>query len=189
MMITKGSLTSLVQVTGLIANVRRIMFAAADSLNLNQPADAAGSLAALNAAAPANTPGAISVTRVRMLTYYIDATIDPAHPRLVRRVNNGDPIAFSNALGTTVGFDIENLQFAFDINDGLTNPGAVKMTAADLGGAGACAPNPCTPTQIRKVDVAITGRSRRSGAMKILRNTLQSQVSLRGMAFVDRYRG
>ena len=65
------------------------------------------------------------------------------------------------------------------------------MTLTDMTVAGACAPYACGPTQIRKANVALTGRSRDSQnrAARVLRNTLQSQISLRGMAFVDRYRG
>ena len=66
-----------------------------------------------------------------MITYYLDATIDPQHPRLVRRINNGHPTTFDNTLGTAVAMDIENLQLSYDISNGTNNPGNVKMTAAD----------------------------------------------------------
>jgi hypothetical protein len=191
MMITKGSQTTLVQVTTVDTAARRLTFANGDSLRLNQSAAASGNLPALNATAPVNSAAATTITRVRMITYYIDATIDPAHPRLVRRINNGRAMVFDNNSGTAVAMDIENLQFTFDINNGLTNPGAVEMVAADLTTTGACAPQACAPTQARKVSIAITGRSRdaKNTMSRVLRNTLQSQVSLRGMAFVDRYRG
>jgi len=191
MMISKGSLTTLVQVTAVNVATRILTFASGDSLRLNQPAAASGNLAALNAAAPANTPAAVNVTRVRMISYYLDATHDRNHPRLVRRINNGHQTAFNNTLGTAVAIDVENLQFSYDISNGTTNPGGVEMTLTDMGVAGACSPLACGPTQVRKVNVAVTGRSRDSQnkAARVLRNTLQSQVSLRGMAFVDRYRG
>ena len=80
-----------------------------------------------NAAAPANSPAATNITRIRMITYYLDATIDPRHPRLVRRINNGHPTTFNNALGTAVAMDIENLQLSYDISNGTSNPGNVKM--------------------------------------------------------------
>ena len=49
MMITKGSLTTLVQVTAVDTATRRLTFANGDSLNLNQSGAAAGNLPALNA--------------------------------------------------------------------------------------------------------------------------------------------
>jgi hypothetical protein len=66
------------------------------------------------------------------------------------------------------------------------------MGPADLLTTGACAPVACAPTQIRKINIALSGRNRDLGnntkEVIPLRNTVQSQVALRGMAFVDRYR-
>lgn len=191
MMISKGSRTALVQVTSVNTSTRRLTFANGDSLNLNQTGAAAGNLTALNAAAPANTPSAMNITRVRMITYYLDAATDPRHPRLVRRINNGHPTTFSNTLGTAVAMDIENLQLSYDISNGTNNPGNVKMVSADLGTNGACNPVACAATQIRKINIALAGRNKNVGNNSRslpLRSTLQSQVALRGMAFVDRYR-
>jgi len=189
MMVTKGSATTLVQVTAVNASTRRITFAASDSLNLNQTtAGLDGNLAAVNAAAPANTPANTRITRVRMISYYLDAT-SPDHPRLVRRINNGNPTSFDNTLGTAVALDIENLQFTYDLNDGSTNPANVRFTTADLDGSGACAPDPCAANQVRKINILLTGRSSNAAnpTARIYRNTLTSQVSLRGMAFVNEY--
>jgi hypothetical protein len=190
MMIMKGAMAILVQVTDVNMSTRRLTFANGDSLNLNQSGAAAGNLPRLNAFAPANSPAATSVSRVRMVTYYVDATSDPLHPRLVRRINNGDATTFDNNKGTAVAIDIENLQFTYDISNGTNNPGGVEMAAADLGTGGACSPAACAATQIRKVNVMLTGRSTNAANqnMRSFRNTLQSQVSLRGMAFVDEYR-
>ncbi len=191
MMISKGSRTTLVQVTAVNVSSRRLTFANGDSLNLNQAGAASGNLGALNAAAPANNPASTNITRIRMITYYIDATTDSRHPRLVRRINNGHPTTFNNTLGTAVAMDIENLQLSYDISNGTNNPGNVKMNAADLATGGACSPVACAATQIRKINIALSGRNRNVGNNRTalpLRNTLQSQVALRGMAFVDRYR-
>ena len=190
MMISKGSFNTLVQVTALDPVARRLTFSDGDSLNLNQSTAASGSLAALDAEAPANTPASMRISRVRLITYYVDDTINVERPRLVRRINNGDPTTFDNTLGTAVAFDVSDLQFAFDISNGTGNPGNVSMTTADLTGSGACSPDPCAPTQIRKVNVDVTGRSRNRlpPANHFFENTLRSQVSLRGMAFVDKYR-
>ena len=190
MMVMKGGLSILLEVTGVDLETRRLMFANGDALNLNQNAAASGTLVTLNNAAPANSPAATNVSRVRMVTYYIDATIDPKHPRLVRRINNGDPVDFDNESGTVVALDIENLQLTYDISNGTNNPGNVEMTTTDQGTGGACAPAACAATQIRKVNVMLTGRSPNAvnKNLRVFRNSLQSQISLRGMAFVDEYR-
>jgi type II secretory pathway pseudopilin PulG len=193
-MLVKGGTSTLVQVTA-VDGAQTATFAAGDSLRLNQPGAAAGNVAALRAQVPPDAippPPAEQVipttaTRVRMITYYIDNTTDPGRPRLVRRMNNGDPVTFDNNLGATVAFDVTNLQVTYDLSDGATNPTNVRMDATDLGTGGRCAPDPCSPGQIRKVNLALTGTARRKPG-EIFYNTLASQVSLRSMAFVDRYR-
>jgi hypothetical protein len=190
MMVMKGSFTTLVQVTAVNTVTRVLTFASGDSLRLNQPAAAAGTLAALNAAAPANSPANTNISRVRMISYYVDGETDPKHPRLVRRVNNGHPTSFDNNSGTAVALDIENFQLTYDISNGTGNPGGVEMTDPDQTIVGTCSPAPCAATQVRKVNVLLTGRSTNGAntTTRVLRNTLQSQVSLRGMAFVDEYK-
>jgi hypothetical protein len=191
-MLEKGTQTALVQVTDLDDD-QTVFFEEDDSLNLNQPNAAEGSISTILATEPIDDPADIplptTATRIRMIAYYIDATTTPDRPRLVRRMNNGDPLDFSNALGTTVAFDIENLQITYDISDGATNPTGVEMNADDIAGTGACDPNPCTATQIRKINIVLTGRSRDrfEPTRQYFRNSLASQVSLRSLAFVDRY--
>jgi type II secretory pathway pseudopilin PulG len=192
LMLEKGSNTTLVQITDIDYAARRVTFANDDSLKLNQTAATSGNVKALRAAAPTDTlvNGAIqtSATRVRMISYYLDTTVS-LHPRLVRRVNNGHPTTFNNALGTAVAMDIENLQFTYDLLDGQTNPSNVQFVATDYTASGACTPNPCSQVQIRKINIVIMGRSTNPmpGNTKVFRNVLTSQVSLRGMAFVDEY--
>lgn len=190
MMIQKGSFNTLVEVTAVNYASRVLTFSNGDSLNLNQSGAASGSLSALNAAAPANSPANTMLTRVRWITYYLDASLNPQRPRLVRRVNNGHPTTFDNTLGTAVAFDIPDLQLTYDINNGLGNPGGVEMLPADISGSGACSPNPCGPTLVRKVNIEATARSmnRVPPGNSFFKNTLKSQVSLRGMTFIDRYR-
>jgi hypothetical protein len=163
-----------------------ITFGATDSLSLNIHSAVAGSAAALSAFAP--SPDTVPVapatvlntvaTRVRMISYYIDNT-KPEHPKLVRRVNNGNPIAFDNTSGSTVAFDVDNLQVTYDIADGTLVPPTNQQ----------CAPGACSLNQIRKVNITLSGRSRApfSATKKFFRNSLTTQVSLRGMAFVNEY--
>jgi type II secretory pathway pseudopilin PulG len=185
-MVTKGSCSTLVQVTDLLPN-GKIMFSASDSMNLNQPQAKEGSLSALDDCEPKNGPAVVS--RIRMISYYIDATTNPARPRLVRRVNNGDAVDFDNTLGTAVGLDIENLQISYDLVDGGTSLSQVRFTPADRNGTGRCSPEPCVATQIRKVNIALTARSKNAtlGNRHVYRNTLTSQVSLRSMSFANEY--
>ncbi len=191
MMISKGAINTLVQVTSVDYPGRILRFANGDSLRLNQSGAANGSLPWLNAQIPANDASATRISRVRLITYYLDNTSDPAHPRLVRRVNNGHPTTYNNSLyGTAVSLDAFNLQFTYDVVDGVTNPGGIDMSAADMSGSGACAPDACAETQIRKVGLRLTVRApnRTSGSAQFMVHTLESQVSLRAMAFVDRFR-
>jgi prepilin-type N-terminal cleavage/methylation domain-containing protein len=192
LMLEKGSMTTLVQITDIDFPNRRVTFANGDSLKLNQTGAAAGNVVALRAAAPADTlsGGVIptTATRIRMITYYLDTTVS-GHPRLVRRVNNGHPTTFDNTSGTAVAIDVENLQLTYDLVDGVNNPSNVRFVAADYTASGACSPNPCSQAQIRKINVVLMARSTNPlpGSTTVFRNMLTSQVSLRGMAFVDEY--
>jgi prepilin-type N-terminal cleavage/methylation domain-containing protein len=209
-MLTKGALSAIIEVTSVAGQT--INFSAGGALNLNQ-VGVNGSIGAyrrtapgLNAAVPpveSPTGGIIPsvATRIRMVTYYIDAATDPLRPRLVRRMNNrvcsGTPppvgcnaTAFDNTRGTVVAFDVENLTFSYDLADGSADPTGVRMlTPADYTTAGACAPIACAPGRIRKVNVLLTARARRPmrGTRQLFRTSLFSQVSLRSLAFVDNY--
>jgi len=137
-----------------------------DSLNLNQPSASQGSIKQLQNGKGAYPP--TTATRVLMITYYLDTTTDPDNPRLVRQINNSP--------GQAVALVLENMQMSFDLVDGVTNPTDV--------------PAPSSPNQIRKVNIAVSGRSsvplRNTG--EYMRRTLTTQVSLRSMSFIDRYR-
>jgi prepilin-type N-terminal cleavage/methylation domain-containing protein len=200
LMLSKGLNSLLVQVTAVSGQV--LSFAAGDSLNLNQSSTTYG-LQWLRAQAPADTnpvaPAtfvATEATRIRLISYYLDVVTDPTRPRLIRRMNNGHPTEFDNSRGTVVAFDVENFQITYDLADVMI-PGAapvpitnVRMDDADLGGTGACAPRACSPNQIRKVNLTLSGRSRRPlrRTGDFLHNALVTQVSLRSLAFVDEYR-
>jgi prepilin-type N-terminal cleavage/methylation domain-containing protein len=190
-MLTKGSASVLLQVTEI--DGQTVKFANGDSLQMNQSASYNGTMHSMSDYAPpdddANRNIYTEATRIRMTSYYIDAVTNPRRPRLVRRMNNGDPFVFDNTLGTIVAFDVQNLQITYDIADGVTNPANVRMTEADMNGTGACAPRACSPNQIRKVNLLLSGRSERTSrvSLQYFHNTLTTQVSLRSLAFVDRY--
>ncbi len=189
MMFTKGSGSALAYVTA-VNGGQSFTFGTGDPMHLNQFAAVLnGTVDDLATAAPTAANSA-NVSRVRMITYYLDNTLDPTTPRLIRHMNWGDPLAAVNRRGQTVAFSVENLQFTYDMLDGVTNPSNVRMVAADLTNGGACAPNPCSPNQIRKVNLFLAGRSaqRFSETNRFFRSTLSTQVSLRSLALVDRYR-
>jgi prepilin-type N-terminal cleavage/methylation domain-containing protein len=200
-MLMKSTSTTLVEITDVVNQTAT--FASGDALNLNQTTPPLGTLTAHRATLPADTctgTGCFiptTATRIRLISYYLDNVTTPTRPRLVRRINNGGvcpacSTTYNNTNGTAVAFDVENLQISYDLVDGVGNPSGVKMTAADLNGTtgGACLPAKCSPNQIRKINVTITGRSRTSmrQTRQFFRNTLTTQVSLRSMSFMDRYR-
>jgi type II secretory pathway pseudopilin PulG len=203
-MLQKATSTALVQVTQAPTTTmttfpqnQTVYFAANDSLNLNQTTAVNGTLTDHINTAPAETCTSpptpcfvpTTATRIRMVSYYLDTTTDPNRPRLVRRINNGSATTYDNTSGTVVAFDVENLQISYDLVDGVTNPANVKFNAADLAGTGACSPNPCSPNNIRKINILISGRSRTTlrQTRQYFRNTLTTQVSLRSMAFKNMY--
>ncbi len=158
---------ALQEVTG-TDGAQTMYFDPGDPLNLNQPAAVEGTLVRLQSG-PGVYPPTVA-TRVVMVSYYID-TSNPAGPRLVRQVGAGAPLA--------VALGIENLQLSYDLVDGATNPTNVKTPVA-----------PNSPHEIRKVNLFVSARSeavqRRTGQW--FRNSLATQISLRSLSFVDRYR-
>ena len=215
-MLTKGTRSTLLQVSS-IDDGNVLNFDPGDSLNLNQfdnadPLVMGGTINALRAASPIDPlvtaqdvgpdniagtaddapagqwgTGQTAASRVWMITYYVDSLTNPTNPRLVRIINNQPP--------TVVGMGVEALRFTYDIGDGVLNPTNVRMVPADLLANGPCddpgtgTNEVCSENQIRKVNVVLAMRSEeRSPHGDFYHNTLFTQVSLRSMAFVDRYR-
>jgi len=197
-MLTRGATSALVMVTTVVGQT--VNFASGgvlDPLNLNQQGAGDGTVKELaaspdadvytppNPMPPAASPQPLPViateaTRIRMVTYYIDAETDKNRPRLVRRINFGIP--------TAVAFDVEGLSISYDLVDGDKNPANVRMDADDLAGDGDC-DDACSPNQIRKINIMLSARSKTKlkGSGQHLRNRLITQVSFRSLAFVDRY--
>ncbi len=178
LMIKKGSATALMHITDDDGN-QTVTFGVNDALNLNQFGNAIlGTINRLIAAPPDD----ILATRIRMVTYYIDTTTDPQHPQVMRRIGSGP----ANAIGVDVGV----LNFNYDITDSVTNPTGVRLVPADFAAGGACGANPCSPNQIRTVNVILAMRSRdkMTTTGDYHRNTLFTQVSARSLSFVDQYR-
>jgi prepilin-type N-terminal cleavage/methylation domain-containing protein len=190
--ITKGNASTLAYVTNVAGQT--ITFAPGDPLRVNQFDAGLTMLGTLNqskAAAPVdpNAPvvlagliqrGPSVVSKVRMITYYVDTTTNPASPRLVRRMGAAAPNA--------VAFELEAFRLTYDIADGTVNPAGVRMDATDLTITGDCAPFACSANQIRKANVTLAIRSEQKNKQTgYYHNTLFTQVALRSLAFVDRY--
>jgi prepilin-type N-terminal cleavage/methylation domain-containing protein len=213
LLLTKNNRSALMQVSALPGG-NAVTFAAGGPLNLNQFDNTLvmnGTIDQLRADMPvdplvtapdagpdgvvgtADDPGGwgtgqTTASRVWMVTYYVNTQLDAANPRLMRILNNQPP--------TAVAMGLEALTFTYDLADGVLNPAGVRMDAADVAGVGACddpdtgAVEVCSENQIRKINLVLAMRSddRSRRTNQFLHNTLFTQVSLRSMAFVDRYR-
>ncbi len=148
-----------------------LRFDPGDPFNLNQRGATQGSITQLQNGGvfPPTT-----ATRVRMVTYYLDGTTDAYRPRLIRQ-SNFDP-------ARPLAMVIENLQITYDLVDGseLINPDLVNIDEPE-------APN--TPAQIRKANLFMAARSDDVDARsrRLFRTNLSTQVSMRSLAFFDRY--
>lgn len=172
--------TALEYVTAVAGSV--ITFAAGDPAGLNQTGLPGGTVAQLNVAATPTT-----ITRVWMVTYYMDST-NPLDPQLIRQVNYPNFPSAANAYNPPqqVADCIEDLSFSYDV---ITDtPGAYGA----VGPGDAAQPlAPDTPFNIRAVNVMLAARSEHpfhSAAVPVyLRNNLSTQVSIRGLAFVNQF--
>jgi prepilin-type N-terminal cleavage/methylation domain-containing protein len=179
-MFSNANGTAIEFVTNVAGNV--LTFAAGDPAGLNQTGLPNGTVASINASA---TPTVI--TRVWMVTYYIDTTT-PSKPQLVRQINYpGYPAASPSYPPQQISDAIEDLNFTYDVINSTDPVGTYPAGAGD-------APQPIAPDnafQIRAVNVMLAGRSEYpigTGSSKTYyRNNLSTQVSIRSLAFVNQY--
>jgi prepilin-type N-terminal cleavage/methylation domain-containing protein len=144
-----------------------------DWFNFNQRGAAEGSVMSL--ASDGAFPQT-QVVRIHMVTYYVDATTTVGSPRLVRQLNNFAPQALAGV--------VEDLHLSFDLVDGVNNPINIhELPYEDLEG------NEYSANQIRKVNIHVGVRSdtRSTSHSDYLRLHLSTVVSLRNLAYVDRY--
>jgi type II secretory pathway pseudopilin PulG len=167
-----GILQTVTSVSGQTLN-----FAAGDAFNLNgrTASEANGtilSLQNLTAGKPNGTYPNTSCTRVWMVTYYLDGTTDSKHPRLMRGVNFNAP--------QPVAESFENLQFAYNLNDGTSPPPVNQFFI----------PGTDSENQIRSVNVYVGARSASTAAItgQYIRSNLATQVALRSMAYFNTYK-
>lgn len=145
-----------------------VYFEANDPFTLNQRGAAAGSITQL-------LGSAMRVRRVLMFTYFVYEET-PGVPRLMRMLNQFPPQALAGV--------IEDLELSYDLADGVNNPANVKdlpYTAASV---------TYSASQIRKANIHVGVRSETKSAKMndYLRNHLSTVISLRNLAYVDRYK-
>lgn len=159
-MLTNARGNALMMVTSRVGQT--ITFAAGDPMRLNQLGAPAGTTLNLQSSPGVYPP--TTASRVQMISYYVDNSV-VAQPKLMRRVNVFPPRA--------IGVVIENMQLTYDIVNAITNQNL---------------PSP-PPNQIRKANLFLAGRSYREWrrTKQFLRTSVGTQVSLRSLAFVDRY--
>jgi hypothetical protein len=148
-----------------------LSFAAGDAFGLNGVAAPQGTIQQIQTPPSSGTYPPTSATRIWMITYYIDNVTDPLRPQLMRQVN------FRAA--QPVGEVLEDLQVSYDLSDGSpTPPASIKQPIYPDG-----------PTQIRKVNLYLAGRSDApfSQSGTYFRQNLLTQVTLRSMAYIPKY--
>jgi prepilin-type N-terminal cleavage/methylation domain-containing protein len=173
-MFTNTNGSALLAVTAIAGQV--LTFSSGDSFGLNGRTEAGGTINYLMTSttcggAPACFPPTLA-TRIWMVTYYLDNVSSPPFVRLVRQVN------FNAA--TPVGETLENMQFTYNYVDGATNPSNQPGV-----------PTGNNESQIRSVNVFLGARSgyitHQGDRSLYSRNNLVTQISLRSMAYLNRY--
>ena len=145
-----------------------LTFNAGDALNMNQTSGANNLTSAFSAT------GTMDVYRLNVVSYFLQVpaaggTVQT--PRLMRQVNG--------LTAVPVADNIMNLQFSYDVIDGLTS-----YLSANL-------PNPIgsgqSPALIQKVNIWIMGESLTSGGKKSQSMYLITSVAARNMSFCNSY--
>jgi type II secretory pathway pseudopilin PulG len=167
---------ALLYVSAVNTGTNTLTFSTGDPFNLNGRTESGGTIQYLQTSP---TCGGAStcfpttlLTRVWMISYYLDNVSSPPYVRLIRQVN------FNTA--TPVGETLENLQFTYNFIDGATNPSNQPTV-----------PTGNSESNIRSVNVYLGARSSRQvnqgNQSAFARSNLMTQVSLRSLAAVNRY--
>ena len=154
-----------------------LTFASGDAFALNGRTETSGTIQQLETGGSSCGGGSACfpptlATRIWMISYYLDNTTSPPFVRLIRQINMNAP--------SPVGETLENLQFTYNFVDGVTNPSNQ-----------ATVPTGNSESQIRSVNVLLGARSgyqvHAGNQTLFARTNLQTQVSLRSLAYVNRY--
>lgn len=141
-----------------------VTFANNDALQLNQTAAASGSFA--------NIVGANGIlTRLQVITYYLDVPASTGLPTLMRQVNGQAPQPVSE--------NVSDLEFAYEIYDDTKTPPQSTQPFLPAG---------ATPSLIKKVDILhMTMRSALPGVKGYQGMDLQTSVSARNLGIKDQF--
>ncbi len=144
-----------------------VYFEAGDPFNFNQRSATAGSITQI-------LGSAMTVRRVYMYSYWVAQ--DAGVPRLMRALNMYPATALAGI--------VEDLDLNYDLVDGVVNPVNVNDLPFTSGG------NTFSASQIRKVNVHVGVRSetKSKNSNDYLRNHVSTVVSVRNLAYVDRYK-
>jgi len=155
-------------------------FAAGDPAGLNMTGKPNGTVAKISASTVPTT-----ISRVWMITYYLDTVTNPAMPQLIRQVNYPNyPAGAPANPPQAVGEVIEDLSLSYDI---VNSQDPVGTYGAGGSGDAPTAIAPDTPFAFRAVNVYLGGRSEYpwtgTTTPQFLRNSLSTQVSIRSLSF------
>ncbi len=145
-----------------------IIYLAADPLNLDQVCAASGCAGSIDSIAEGGVyPNGMTLTKIDMITYYLDNS-NPAHPyTLMREVGDSTP--------TAVAYGINCLQFTFDLSTG--GSGSTNLTS------------PANPNQISMVNLLISGISDRAlrRSQKYYSTSATTSVTIRNLEYVNQF--
>lgn len=178
---TPGGLNALGMVTS-VDTTANIIYFAADPMSLNQVCGSAatcvGSIDGLGQPAYSGVyPSGMSLTKIDMISYYIDNT-NAAHPDTLMREIGGDPV---DSPPIAVAYGIDNLQFTYD----MTTGGSTNCT-------GGAEPSSCAafaPNEIGKVNLlldAISQNPLRKGK-RYYGNRFYTAVTVRNLEYVNQF--
>jgi type II secretory pathway pseudopilin PulG len=165
-MFTNAQGTTLQTVSSSVGQV--VNFLANDAFGLNASGQPSGTILNIQngVASPGGPYPPTSCERIWMITYFLN-TANQSRPMLMRQVN------FQPA--QPVAEVIEDLSISYDINGGPPNTNTVDPTYS--------------PNSIRKVNLSLGSRSDSAFSQNqaYFRNNLQTQVSVRSLAFFSDY--
>lgn len=188
---TTGGLYALGLTTS-VDTAQNIIYFAADPMSLNQVCGSAsncvGSIDALgNPAYSGVYPAGMTLTKIDMISYYVD-TADVQHPCIQLGTNPYLSCPLVRQLGdstpTEVAFNIDNLQFTYD----LTTGSSTDCT----GGSSASEPASCSSfsaSQIGKVNLVISGISQNvlRKSQRYYANRFDTSVDVRNLEYVNQF--
>jgi prepilin-type N-terminal cleavage/methylation domain-containing protein len=176
LLFTNTNGTAIQTVTSVSATA--VFFAANDPFRFNQRGAANGSILQLRGGAAAFPQ--TDVVRIQMLTYYLELdTATPPVPRLMRRLNHLLP-------AQALAGELDDLTITYDmVDDPLSPVYPVDLPSLPVTFAGKI----FGASQIRKANLRMAVRSETKSSVQndYLRNTVNTVVSLRSLAYIDRY--